>query len=217
MAGLPPGMHGSWNNPIYHDFYRNATPRLTPDARKPYKSGQSKGAWIWPRDKDTSGPPWRSAQRWKDLFTRKGPAIFLGKRQRYGPTRNIWSNWAEFDNLGYRDELDRDLDSEWQWCGKKYDFRTRRYTRDWHNPHVWSDVKWGSDGYPLYIRNAFGTEWSRRNGILPPSNINPLYTNPRDRNDFEYDQWTGQLDWMRPQPEGYYAWNLSLWLSAHSR
>ena len=185
-----------------HDFYRDdhvwdfdndcPVPRWNPDSGKPWKPGKSKGAFIWPRDKKMRGPPTTSWQRWKDLFTGKGPAIFVGDRTRVEPARPVWSNWMEFDDLGYQGQHD-DRTPEHLWRGKRYDFNARKYTADWYRPGVWSDVKWGRDqrlpgrpAVPLYIRDHNGVECSMWSG----SGVN----------EFRYNHLTSHWDWKRPQP-----------------
>ncbi|KAA6412912.1 MAG: hypothetical protein FRX48_03905 [Lasallia pustulata] len=114
-------------------------------------------AWIWPSDKKQKGKwPYFRTGRIKDLLTCKGPDIYVGDRRSTAPHRPHWSNWREFDNLGYftRDEGVPD------WIGNMhpdmvYDFRTRKYkkaARPWH----WSDAKWGPNGQQWYRRAAWG-------------------------------------------------------------
>ena len=177
-------------------------PRWAPDSRKPWKPGQSKGMFVWPRDKNMKGTPLKSWQRWKDVFTGKGPAMYFANRRQFGPTRADWSNWINpaevFDSLGYRDEHEFDR-SAWD-DDLRYDFRTRKYTTRWRRPEVWSDVKWGKkSSIPLYVRNGLGMEWTMRNGRIAP------FDNTEYGNDFRYRGHTDHFDWARPQP--WRAWD----------
>ena len=199
------------DNPLYHDPYHQDPntglwkPRWTPDSRRPWRPGQDRRAWVWPRDKKMSGTPVTSWQRWKDLFTGKGPAIIAGcDRTKFEPTRPAWSNWWDLDNLDY------ELPDRWPDTaglrGRRYDFNTRRYTSNWDQPNVFSDAKWGTnplkprdDRLPLYVRFPSGQEWTRRNGFVTPFNNGP------DGNDFRNRGGTYYWDWARPEPLGFYA------------
>ena len=172
-------------------------PTWTSDSRDPWKPGQSLGAFIWPRDKRISNTPLRSWRRWKDVFAGKGPGIWLADRRRFAPTRAHWSNWDDpvFDSLGYRSEPALNESSA---KPKRYDFRKRKYTENWLRPEVWSDAKWGNDSeIPLYFRDGWGHEWTRRNGSIYP------FDNSRFGNDFRYRHQTHFYDWARPEPAHY--------------
>ena len=202
------------NNPIYNDPHFDGPygpePGWAPDSRKPWKKGQSKGAYIWPRDKKMNGPPTKSWQRWKDIFSGKGPHIFaVGDRTQFGPSRPVWSNWQDLDNLGYQDQYNKVSRSPW-WEGKRYDFNARKYTTHWDRRKVWSDVKWGRDPanpanpgseIPLYFRSPNGVELTRFFGDYYPNALGPLGFNP-----FAYNPNTAHWDWARPFP-GDYWWN----------
>lgn len=184
-------------------FTADPIPRWTPDSRKPWKPGESRGAWIWPRDKNMGGSPLHSWQRWKDVFTGKGPAMFkVSDRTQIRPTRPVWSNWREYDNLGYpypeRHDLNDTVRTDWQ--NKRYDFKTRKYTTDWiTKPHsVWSDALWGRNGQALYHRDIRGNEHTWRFGNVGRGNIGPL------GNDLAYRRDTTHWDWRRPVPAA--AW-----------
>lgn len=213
MAGFVPPfllpLDPRWDNSQHVDPRLDGEPRLTPDARRPWKPGQSKGAFIWPRDKKMGGTPLRSKQRWKDLLNGKGPAIFAGNRTKYGPTRNTWSNWNDWwlNTLGYQDDSAECLTSPAQWKGKKYDFQTRKYTTNWNHPAVWSDVKYGIGGFPVYWRDWRGNERTLRQPELPhwlrvandPLLQEQLQAEGRI-NDFAYNPNTEFFDWQRPEP-----------------
>ncbi|MCJ1327585.1 hypothetical protein MMC10_004256 [Thelotrema lepadinum] len=195
------------NHPIYQDPWiygpHGPEPRWAPDSGKPWKKGQSKGAFIWPRDKKMNGPPVKSWQRWKDVFSGKGPAIYVGDRTQFGPSRRVWSNWLDEDNLGYQEHYN-DATPRSRWKGKRYDFNARKYTADWDRPNVFSDVKWGRDptnpeagDIPLYFRSPSGLEWTRYFGDYYPG----IQNTP-----FGYRLGTNQWDWARPFPCGYW-WN----------
>lgn len=116
-------------------------------------------AWIWPSDKKQKGKwPYFRTGRMKDLLTSKGPDIYVGDRLSTAPHRPQWSNWREFDNLGYFNRSEEKPG----WIGNMeldmvYDFRTRKYKKG-RRPHHWSDAKWGPDGEALYYRTAWGEE-----------------------------------------------------------
>ena len=189
-------MDAIFQDPRWNDGL-GPVPRWTPDMGKPVKPGESRLAWIWPRDKRLQNSPLASKRRWKDVLTGKGPGIFIGDRARYGPTRDTWSNWASlYDNLGYRSEEANHLGPMNRAAAEgAYDFRTRRYTKDFLRPGVWSDVKWGRDAdIPLYFRNGYGHEWTFRTGRVLPRDTT-MYGN-----DFRYRRHTDHMDWARPEP-----------------
>ena len=68
-------------------------------------------------------------------------------------------------------------------------------------PEVWSDVKWGRDKHlPLYVRDGYGMEWTKRNGEILP------FDNTEYGNDFRYrPQESWRQDWNRPWPDWF--WN----------
>ncbi|MCJ1383401.1 hypothetical protein MMC17_006515 [Xylographa soralifera] len=164
------------------------------------KDGSRRLAFIWPRDKGRTNKPPCSWRRWKDVFTNKGPGIFVGREGNLEPHRPVWSNWMDvdengytYDNLGYLDE--RDVIDFAGGSHKKYDFRTRQYAR----PHgeMWSDVKWEKRRHPRtehYCRDAYGVESF------------PYYDNGGYEvvNPFAYDEDTAFMDWGRPKPDSFY-------------
>ncbi|KAI4151028.1 MAG: hypothetical protein LQ340_003740 [Diploschistes diacapsis] len=182
-------------------------PAWRPDMGKRWRPGQSKMAYIWPRDKKMKGPPQKSWQRWKDILTGKGPAIFVGDRTQWGPTREVWSNWLDLDNLWYMNPAE-DRTEQWNpWKGKKYDFNRRRYTQNWDHPAVWSDVKWGKDplqrgtnrrDFPMYVRHFDGQEWTARNGYVRYGDVGP------NGNDFRYNYASRFWNWAAPEPRGFW-------------
>ncbi|KAL8725907.1 MAG: hypothetical protein Q9181_006243 [Wetmoreana brouardii] len=140
---------------------------------------------VWPRDKRQKGAHcWR---RWKDVFTNKGPNIWVQKRGNDGPHRPQWTNWTEYNNLGYRDDLEENVQDGL----KKYDFKTRKYKI----PHWtdWSDVKWDRRGRePLYFRNIFGQPWIRGDMLLRQSDLEHDW----DGHPFRYNPCTPHWDWF---------------------
>ena len=183
-------------DPEFRQWY--PIPRWLPDSHRPWKKGESKAAWIWPRDKRLKNSPLGSSRRWKDILTGKGPGIFVGDRTKFGPTRRTWSGWTQGDNHGYiqKDGMSRKS----PFCGgpmPKYDFNAREYTHGWNDRNVWSDVKWGRDGnIPMYVRNGVGEEWTYGTGYISPwgGQINPFAHNP----------WTPYMDWARPEPQRFW-------------
>lgn len=142
---------------------------------------------IWPRDKKQKGA--HSWRRWKDIFTNKGPDMWLGPRGSSALHRPVWSGWNQEgrDNLGYTYRNDNHVPPpiwayrpEWQ----RYDFRKRRYRMPDH--HTWSDAKWSRKGRtPLYTRGPRqGSEW-----------VNPEYQHFPWSNPFAWDPSTRSWDW----------------------
>ncbi|KAI4144761.1 MAG: hypothetical protein L6R39_004045 [Caloplaca ligustica] len=121
---------------------------------------------VWPRDKKQGGA--HTARRWRDIFTSKGPDMWVGKQGDIGPTRPEWSGWdigpkghPQFDNLGYWDERDKKK-PPWRYAHrdeqKRYNFRSRKYEEPDHN--TWTDVKWDRRGRrALYWRLLNGSHF----------------------------------------------------------
>ena len=166
-------------------------PRWRPDDQRPWKTGQSRAAFIWPRDKGQTNTPPFSWRRVKDILTGKGPGIWIGDRLSYGPHRPTWTNWLEHDNLGYRNAYDQLAYFGNKKLGsKRYDFNTRRYQTPRQN--TWSDVKWERRRHPKiphYHRDRDGEEW---------------YDTEADINPFRYNVDTDWFDWGRPHDDQYY-------------
>jgi hypothetical protein len=141
-------------------------------------------------------------------LTGKGPDMYIAPRGQMGPTRNTWSNWTDFDNLGYRDEDQRyrgDLFQGGIWGtdkrarGRVYDFRTRRYVNSW-KPNIWSDAKWEPGHKPKlawYFRNKDGFEFTLRNGLIDTENF---------VHDFEYNEDRPYWDWMVPNSNDFWQY-----------
>ncbi|MCJ1410777.1 hypothetical protein MMC19_004863 [Ptychographa xylographoides] len=160
------------------------------------RHGRRRLRMIWPKDKQMNSTPHSSWTRWKDIFTNKGPMIYIG-RGGTEPHRPLWSRWMDendlglgFDNLGYRDNreeleiwpLDPDL---------RYDFLTRKYRKIGRGgAPMWSDVKWARGGGPqhaLYHRDELGIEYiDGQSGAAHPTR-------------FRYNPDTPYWDWARPE------------------
>ncbi len=124
---------------------------------------------VWPRDKKQKGA--RTWDRLSDIFTGKGPDIWISRQYSREPHRPVWSGWKTtgyypegalvWDNLGYPYRKDN-MASPPSWAHRgeeeKYDFKSRRYRRP--KAGVWSDVKWSNQEphVPLYHRDRFGFE-----------------------------------------------------------
>ena len=166
-------------------------PRWMPDSQRPWKTGQPRGAFIWPRDKGQTNTPPRSWRRLKDIFLGKGPGIWIGDRRSYGPHRPTWTNWLEHDNAGYRNAYDQAAVLGNKKLGtKRYDFKTRTYRAPRHD--TWSDAKWERRRHPkepLYYRNRDGEE---------------IYDLGFNSNPFAYSPYTPWFDWGRPSNNNYY-------------
>ncbi|KAI4132285.1 MAG: hypothetical protein LQ338_000746 [Usnochroma carphineum] len=117
---------------------------------------------VWPRDKKQKGA--HTWSRWRDIFTCKGPDMWVGKQGDIGPTRPEWSGWdmgakgGPFNNLGYWDSREKQI-PPWLYAHRNeqkiYNFKNRKY----EEPHAntWSDVKWDRTGRrPLYVRDRNG-------------------------------------------------------------
>ena len=164
---------------------------------------------VWPRDKNQG--TWA---RLKDIFSGKGPDIWLSKDELGGPTRPVWSGWKSpeahmgnpnvpyWDNLGYayrRDNIKQPVRGAERAPGVKYDFRTRRYK--YPDINTWTDVKHSRrDNRTLYHRDIWG--WSH---------VDPRYDhgeNARNpwRNAFAYDPrnpfwpWHERPNWRNEVP-----------------
>ena len=176
--------------------------------RRPSKSnGKCKRQIIWPRDKMQKGAySWR---RWKDIFTNKGPDMWVGKQGDDGPHRQAWSHWGYggnshlFENLGYRDKRDGEGDGPPPWnslfgnrsLDQKYDFKTRKYKKPSYKD--WSDVKWDRNGKEwLYIRNRYGNHRVKQHVIDRLSGLERARCYQRDLPPFQYDQRTPYWDWF---------------------
>ena len=166
----------------------------------PPRYGQRQPNWrehktmqtVWPRDKKNS--TWG---RWKDIFTGKGPDIWVSKRSSDGPHKPVWSGWKRgptngwWDNLGYR-YMKRNETYPPSWARRpvdeRYDFQARKY-RDCHRPDIRSDVKWsnGKRPVPLYWSDRFGNEYRNINVEVPGY---PLWRNP-----YRYRRRTKRWDW----------------------
>ena len=186
---LPPHLkHFQGRDPKTPDW-QGPRPNWLPDSRKPYKHGEAKACFIWPRDKH-SKKPLSSWQRWKDVATGKGPPVFIGSRTSFSPTKDQWSNWLEYDNFGYRvgapDIINPMPDRQ------KYNFRTRRFTNDPFREDVWSGIRRGpkGEGIPTMVRDAYGGEWTSQGGMVPPWNP---WSNP-----YRYNPWTSHWDYLSP-------------------
>ena len=144
---------------------------------------------VWPRDKGKTNRPPSSWRRLKDVFTGKGPGIWITPQGSLGPHKPVWTNWHEYDNLGYAndmDEIGKPLGA------KKYDFRTRKYKEP--EAGDWSGVKWERRRHPVghhYVRDWLGAEHTQ----LGPGGY---------RNPFRYKPHTPWMDWARPANDAYY-------------
>lgn len=173
-------------------------PPWRPDGRKRWKPGQSRAAYIWPRDKGVTSNPSHSWRRLKDVLTGKGPGIWIGDRRSFGPDRATWSNWQAFDNLGYRREPDEIAGLYAGPGNKRYDFYTRKYQVPTN--HTWSDVKWERRRHPKYCfyhRDETGEEWCD----LPTGDSG--HPGP-EGNMFRYRDNTRYFDWVRPRNNDFY-------------
>ena len=142
--------------------------------RRPVSSWRQHNRWqmVWPNDKHQG--VWG---RWKDIFTNKGPDIFVAEQSTPEPERPIWSNWytrgaQHPDDPTIRwDDEGRPFRPEEHYMGRfifqnrdhnsKYDFRTRKYRRP--DDNIWSGVKYSrTKPYdPIEFRDMHGIWYSR--------------------------------------------------------
>lgn len=146
-------------------------PRWSPSRlpTRPISSWRQDNRWqfVWPNDKHRG-----VGGRWKDIFTNKGPDIFIAEQDTRQPERPIWSNWKtrghqdpnsdniRWGNFGKPFRQDEEFAGVFEFQRRhpdiKYDFATRRYRRP--NDDVWSGVEWSrTKPYrPLWVRYADG-------------------------------------------------------------
>ena len=161
-------------------IYGGPVPPVPRPNRKPWNK-----QIVWPRDKRQGGA--HSWRRWKDIFTNKGPDMWITSQGGSGVHRPVWSGWNQEgrNNLGYpyrndnhRPPLRWAYRPEWQ----RYDFNKRRYRMP--DGNTWSDVIWSRTGrVPLYHQDPFGNEW-----------VNPEYMNGGG-NPFAWHEDTPYRDW----------------------
>ncbi|KAL8692456.1 MAG: hypothetical protein Q9218_002524 [Villophora microphyllina] len=174
--------------------------------RPPKTNRECKRQMVWPRDKDQEGA--HSWRRWKDVFAKKGPNIWVQKQGDDGPHRPTWTNWTEYDNRGYRykPEIGPPLDGP-----KKYDFKSRKYVI----PHdgVWSDVKWDRRGRTwLYMRNRYGDPETRQAYKFMQDPIERRCRRMYGLEPFDYNPHTPHWDWrFNEKPWNWWPKTMQLW------
>ncbi|KAI4243153.1 MAG: hypothetical protein LQ352_007096 [Teloschistes flavicans] len=219
MAHLVPGAL-ALHDQDFHD--PNFSLGQAPQAPTHPPGQPRKSQIVWPRDKKQKGP--HTWDRWKDLFSGKGPDMWVGRQGDNGPNRNAWSHWGYGgeqlpDNLGYRDERDGGVagpDGWHSWMGnrsveEKYDFKTRRYQK----PHdtVWSDVKWDRKGQNwLYVRSRFGGKHTRAEIWHRMTDGELALANHWNLHPFDYKSFTPHWDWYRDEmPLDWYPTTEEAW------
>ncbi|KAF2425240.1 hypothetical protein EJ08DRAFT_404064 [Tothia fuscella] len=135
--------------------------------------------FVWPSDGKRKGT-WG---RWKDLMEGKGPDIYVaGQNQR--PSRDEWKNRIQ-DDFIFNDAVRPAHRFAKRAGDKHYDFRTRRYRRDYPDRVNWADAiwpRWDADQYdhPLAYRCEHGDwynlSWAPFGGVRLP-----MYTTKRER------------------------------------
>ena len=143
------------------------SPSRTP--KRPVSSWRQDPRWqfVWPNDK-----PRGRWGRWKDIFTNKGPDIFIAEQNTREAELPIWSNWKtrghqhpddhepRWGNNGKPFRQDQELvgvfDFQRRDPDMKYDFATRRYRRPHDN--VWTGIERSRSNphYPTWIRDVHG-------------------------------------------------------------
>lgn len=160
---------------------------------------------VWPRDKKQKGAhDWR---RWKDIFARKGPDMWISKLGE-GPDRPVWTGWKtlghgipRWDNLGYHFRQDNEnLGLRWMerphW--EKYDFNARKYRSP--QGDAWSDVKWDVKGRtPLYTRPIHLDQ----RGWVSPQMDGGAYNAHQGPHPFEYSENTPYWNWHHDRFIGF--------------
>lgn len=149
--------------------YQGRTWSSSRPPKRPVSSWRQDKRWqfVWPKDK-----PRGTWGRWKDIFTNKGPDIFIAEQNTPEPERPIWSNWKtrghqhpddrspRWDNDGKPFRQDQEFvgvfDFQRRDPDMKYDFATRRYRRP--NNNVWSNIRWSRSEprCPSEFRDAYG-------------------------------------------------------------
>ena len=187
------------------DILPPATPRFY-ERQKIDPKYSKKRQMVWPRDKKQKGA--HTWGRLTDIFTGKGPDIWIGRQYSNGPHRPVWSGWKTpgrypedtlvWDNLGYQYRKDNTVrPPTWARRSKdeKYDFRSRTYRRP--RAGVWSDVKWSNfkPHMALYHRD--------RNGfaVVEPEYDDGWFNLEYSRNPFAYNSRVLGWDWNRGDAE----------------
>lgn len=163
-----------------------------PPVRAPSRRKWAK-QMVWPRDKKQNGA--HSWRRWKDIFTLKGPDMWISKSGE-GPDRPLWTGWKthgdgvpRWDNLGYHFN-DNEIAGRKRPKSQRYDFNTRKYRLPHGN--TWSDVKWDAKGRtPLYLRfqNLNYPVW------VNPQVDGGMHGNGLGPNPFKWSPHTDYWDW----------------------
>ena len=181
------------------DFLPPARARYEERPKWDPKKGK-KPQMVWPRDKKQKGA--HTWGRLTDIFTGKGPDIWIGRQYSSGPHRPVWSGWKTpgyypegklvWDNLGYPyRKYDTVLPPSWARRGKdeKYDFRSRTYRRP--RAGVWSDVKWSNfePHMALYHRDRDGF------AVVEPEFDSGWFNLGLSRNPFANNRYTPEWNW----------------------
>ncbi|MCJ1486523.1 hypothetical protein MMC06_006700 [Schaereria dolodes] len=161
--------------------------------------------WVWPRDKRQTGA--RTWGRFKDVLTGKGPNIWVSHRGTKDPTRPLWSEWRDYDNLGYPNRLEKERPGRTDIKGRSYDFKSRTYRRP--QPGIWSDAKWsywknGGHYDARYVRGSDGVEWSDSQLLRNPwraHHLDPWHLNRWGHLEFHPEVF--QNNWTYPWPPWY--------------
>ena len=136
-----------------------------PPPRRPVSSWRQDNRWqlVWPNDRRRG--IWG---RWKDIFTNKGPDIFIAEQNTREPEGPIWSNWKTPGHQHPDDHRprwvgdgdrpfrqDEELVGVFDWQrrdpGTKYDFATRRYRKP--SAGVLSGIDRTRPHRPLQVRD----------------------------------------------------------------
>lgn len=170
--------------------------------------GNKKPQIVWPRDKKQKGA--HTWDRLTDIFTGKGPDIWIGRKYSTGPHRPVWSGWETpwihpeddlvWGNLGYPY---RNVDTVRPAAGahrgkeEKYDFRSRKYMKP--RAGVWSDVKWSNQKphVPLYHRDRDGY------AVVEPEFDEGRFNSGSSRNPFAFNERTPEWDWNVGDARGW--------------
>lgn len=179
----------------YDPIYGGPIPAWQPQQYAHTWRHDKKKQIVWPRDKKQRGA--HTWDRWKDVFTGKGPDMWISRQNSFGPHRPIWTGWKSphhnhefWDNLGYQYRKDDEMQplraQRRRW--EKYDFKSRRYRMP--KAGVWSDVKWNHDAsFPLYWRDQYAEE------AVAPEFDGGAFNQGFGPNPFRYQHGTLVWDW----------------------
>lgn len=132
--------------------------------------------WIWPKD-PRPGNPSRWPKRWRlrDIFTNKGPDIYVGVIGKSNKGSSEMTSTSKTDWARWNGELDKD-ETPIPWArrdtSQRYDFRRRKYQTP--DQGTWSRVEycdgwWKGGRYGRMERHFVPRKYWDRNGDEYPA------------------------------------------------